>query len=82
VAVRYLAIKAYKGVSLMLTLKVDAACDQLSLRTKLVNLQGTYGKVQGGERRKLVTKYLCSRASAAASDFRIALNVETGELKF
>lgn len=36
----------------------------------------------GSERRKLVTKYLCSRAGAVAGDFRLAVDVETGELKF
>ena len=43
---------------------------------------GTPAKVCGRERRKLITKYLCSRAAGGSGEWRLAINVETGELKF
>jgi hypothetical protein len=43
---------------------------------------GTPAKVCGRERRKLITKYLCSRASEGQGEWRLAIDVETGELKF
>jgi hypothetical protein len=61
---------------------VDAATDEVAIKTRLLTVQGGFGKVQGPERRKLVTKYLCSRGGAGQGECRIALNVETGELKF
>lgn len=82
IALRYIANKLYKSLALLFTISVDAVSDEVTIKTKLLSLQGRFGKVQGPERRKLVTKYLCSRGAAGQGGYRIALNVETGELKF
>lgn len=49
---------------------------------KLMAAAGTPAKIGGRERRKLITKYLCSRAAEGQGEWRLAIDVETGELKF
>lgn len=78
---RYYSQRIYKNISALFSIVVDLQTQEILIKSKLMNVWQCFTKVEGRERRKMITKHLCVRGNTNNGDTRIAINVETGEIK-
>jgi|688.fasta_scaffold748939_1 hypothetical protein len=72
----------HKNVSLIFSIFISTSTKQLKIKAQMHKPSSTFLKVQGHERRKLVTKMLCNRLKNTSHDGKLSINVQSGELRF
>lgn len=78
---RYYSQRIYKHIAALFSIIVDLQTQEIRIKSKLMNVWHGFTKVEGRERRKMITKHLCVRGNTNNGDTRVAINVETGEIK-
>lgn len=78
---RYYSQRIYKNIAALFTIIVDSQTQEIRIKSKLLNVWHGLTKVEGRERRKMITKHLCVRGNTHTGETKVAINVETGEIK-